>query len=306
MDNQEVIVIDEQPWFDPHKESGLLDENVSGLDCVLRPAQSEKGQTIALLGSYNLTAPYVSVYAGIEAEAIAIVAIDAKDGRLYYSNAQRPDAVPAGAYLEAPPLSDASNKDSVLLAASGHFNVDLRESLNLPYNQSHYAVFVWLDELTSSVKTVDVPSQAPSENLYSVGDKELADEIISFGRKKNTPALEGADSGIQLIVPDLPEQRTSPIRVYATVDASWLKEQAPEDQKVPRWLTIMALAHVRRTVFSKTIRLPEQIKGEQEICFDFRLFDLLPPHEWPQKVYLLFSLSGTLSRVHVVDADLYS
>lgn len=304
MDNEEVIVIEEQPWFDPHKDSPLLDENVSGLDFALRPAQSEKGQTIALLGSYNLTAPYVAVYAGIVAEAIAIVAIDTTEGRVYYSDAQITDAVPASAYLDAPSLSNASNEDSILLAVSGHFNVDLRESLHLPDSESHYAVFLWLDELTSSVKTVKVPSQSPSENLYNRRDTEFPDEIISFGRKKNTPTLEGSNSVIQF-VRDEPEQRTSPIRVYATFDVSLLKQQPAKNQDGPFWLTIMALSHVKRTVFSKTIRLPDHIRGGQEICLDYRLLDLVSPHEWPQKVYLLFCLSGALSSVYVVDPDQY-
>jgi len=305
MDNQEVIVIEEQPWFDPHKDSPLLDEDISGLDFALRPAQSEKGRTIALLGSYNLTAPYVAVYAGIVAEAIAIVAIDTTEGRLYYSNAQMADAVPAAAYLDAPSLSKASNEGSILLAVSGHFNVDLRESLDLPDSESHYAVFLWLDELTSSVKTVKIPLQSPSEDLYNRKDTGLPDEIISFGRKNHTPTLEGSDSAIQF-VRDEPEQRTSPICVYATFDGSMLKKQATKNQDDPFWLTIMALSHVKRTMFSKTILLPDHLKGGQEICLDFRLLDLVPPQEWPQKVYLLFCISGTLSSVYVVDPDQYS
>jgi len=271
------VVITRQPWYGVQPQSPQLPAEGFGLDFALRPARSAGGPTVALLGAARLAGRYGEVYGGRIHGAIQIVAVDAGSGVVYHNHAERADAVPLAAVMNPAPQRPAGGV-AAIQEMETYFNVDLREQLGLPAHQARYAVFLWLDELTSPVQLVDWP--------------DASSGVTNFRKTEGT--RKAAGSGIVLRLASARQGSPGEIRVYGAVSPALLSTPALS-------LTILALDYRSRNLKWRSVPLPRETLATGQGAFDFGVLGLFG--EPLGKMFVIASLRQGLSNVLVIDRD---
>jgi len=289
------LVITRQPWYGVQAQSPRLPAESLGLDFALRPARSSEGPTVALLGAARLPGRYGDIYGGRIHGAIQMVAIDAEGGGVYHSHAERGDAVPLAAVMNPAPRPPASGV-AAIQEVETYFNVDLRAQLGLPAHRGRYAVFLWLDEITSPVRMADLPSVPPEATARPAPDASSG--AIDFRKTEWTPKAAG--TGIVLRLASPRQRRPGQLRVYGAVSPALLSGS-------PLTLTVLALDYRSRSLKWRCVPVPRQARATREGAFDFDLAGILGESPWrdaaeaPQKMFVTASLGRALSNVLVID-----
>lgn len=283
------FVITRQPWYGVQPHSPRLPAEGFGLDFALQPARSAGGPTVALFGAARLPGRYGEVYGGRIHGAIQIVAVDAGGGVVYHNHAERADAVPLAAVMNPAPQPPAGGV-AAIQEMETYFNVDLREQLGLPAHLARYAVFLWLDELTSPVQLVDLAGPAPEAAARQAPDVSSA--AIDFRKTEWTPKAAG--SGIVLRLASARQGSPGEIRVYGVMSPALLSTS-------PLSLTVLALDYRSRNLKWRSVRLPRQTLATRQGAFDFGVLGLFG--EPLRKMFVIASLRQGLSNVLVIDRD---
>ena len=153
-----VLVIEKQPWTGALPQSPRFAPGRTGLDFALVPAAGSRGPTLAFLGAALVPKGYGETYAGRIEGAVRIVAVDLRTGEMFENSAEPRNAVPLSKILNPDPQagSSATGNEQV----ESYFNVDLRVQLGMPAHAARYAVFAWLDDLTSPVRIAQMPGES--------------------------------------------------------------------------------------------------------------------------------------------------
>ncbi len=283
MPSDPVIQIPSTPVHGLQPNSPALPPRGFAFDFGAWPAMDRSGRpTAALFASARLPGRYADIYGGRMEGAVNIVAIEHQTGRTYHRNAERGHIVPLADVMNpnpAPPAPGVAYFESI----DTYFAVDLRTQLTLPPGAANYAVFLWLDEVTSPLRWVQVPgSQTPPEPLFP--DPSAA--ALQFRQTGGTPGAGPAEIALQRAPGDM--------RVYGAVGPGVAAAGAGP-------LTILALDFRSRAVKWRTVPL-------NGLAFDFDLLALfggpgvLDPGPPPRKVFVLAASRGALSRVLVIEA----
>lgn len=288
------LVIGGTPVYRPLPESPPPPESFA-LDFAVRPASSQAGEaTMGLFAAALLPGRYADIYGGRATGAVKIVAIDTRNGRVYEGQPERDDAVPLAVVMNAQPAPPRPGVARIE-AMETYFAVDLRRQLKLPATAASYVVFLWLDEMTSAVRIVQLPGPegALPPVLPSAG---VTDEDFRFRRTEGTPPAAGVEIVLQ-------QRAVAPgvIRIYGAA-APALLAAAPQPPAT-EYLTVMALDYRSRALDWWSYQVPEQARLEGDLAFDFDLLTLLGGPGWlaatqpPRKAFVLTSARGALSRV---------
>jgi hypothetical protein len=270
----DTLVIEKQPWTGAQPQSPRFAPGGSGVDFALVPATGSRGPTLAFLGAARVPGRYGETYAGRIEGAVRIVAIDLRTGAMFENHAEPRNAVPLSKILnpDPRPSSSATGNDQV----ESYFNADLRVQLGIPMHAAKYAVFAWLDDITSPVQI----AQMPGEPLTGGAPKPVDAAAIGvrFGTSAQTPR---AGEGIAL--------RGEGSRVYGFV-ASGARQSM---------LRMLALDFRTRSLSSLTFAMPKK-----QSAFDLDLSVLGgydPDVTGTQKTFVLVGWGATWSPVLVVE-----
>jgi len=255
------LVITRPLWYGPQPQSPRLREDAFTLDFTLEPARHAGAPTLALLGAARLPGRYARTYGGRIHGAVQIVAIELDSGRLYHAVAERAGAVPLTAAMRAdtpPQRGEAAIED-----LETHFNVDLRAHLGLPAQAANYAVFLWLDEVTSPLRLGRLPG--PQGQV--------------------APETRVAGARITLVQP-APRTKPAAIRVQVAgaVDS----------------MLVLALDYRSRALKWRRVPAPRQAPGGGGVGFDLDLSDLLAAGGGSQRTFIVASAGQALSNVLVL------
>ena len=193
---QEVI-ISRPLWFGPQAGSPRLPGEGPGLDFALRPGRRGGAPTVALLGAVRASGREADIYGGRIAGAVQIVAIDWQSGQVYHAAAERPGAVPLSMVMKDP--EPPAPGEASIEAIETHFNLDLRGHLGLPAQPANYAVFLWLDQMTSPVRVAQLPG--PDKRVQPLPKKAGTRVAVSGaapGKPSNRVRIQapGAPAGV--------------------------------------------------------------------------------------------------------------
>lgn len=294
---EQELVITRQPWYGVQPQSPRMAAEGPGLNFALRPARSAAGPTVALLGAARLPGRYGEVYGGRIHGAIQIVAIDTGSGVVYHNHAERAGAAPLAAVMNPAPQAPARG-EAAIEEMKTYFNVDLRAQLGLPVHRGRYAVFLWLDEITSSVQLLDLPGLPAEAAARQAPDASTP--AIDFRKTEWTPKAAG--SGIVLRLASARQRPQGQLRVYGAVSPALLSAS-------PLSLTVLALDYRSRSLKWRCVPLSRQARATREGAFDFDLAGILGESPWrdaataPQKMFVTASLGRALSNVLVIDRD---
>lgn len=258
-----------------------------GLFLEVRPAVTPAGlPTAAALVAYAVDARLNAVYGARLRAAIQVVAVDARTGEARARAAALPDEVPVVATMRPDASPGADDPDAV---ASG-FNVDLMAHLALRPVRREHDVFLWLDELVSPLRRVEVPGPDPRD--------DPRDDPL-----EGPASLEEPDLRVQPVGAAPPDGVTLALRpgpdpgatagaalegTFAVAGAAWLP------------LTVLALSQRTRRVVTRAALLPEPIAraGRGALRLDLGAF---LPFPGPDRVFLLALVGGVRSDVARLD-----
>jgi hypothetical protein len=255
------LVITRPLWYGPQPQSPRLRQDAFVLDFKLQPARHAGAPTLALLGAARLPGGYARTYGGRIHGAIQVVAIELESGRVYHAVAERAGAVPLAAAMRAdtPPQRGEATLEDI----ETHFNADLRAHLGLPMNPANYAVFLWLDEMTSPLRLARLPG--PQGQV--------------------APETRAAGARITLVQP-APRTKPAAIRVQAAgaVDS----------------ILVLALDYRSRALKWQRVPEPKQAPAGGKGGIELDLSDLLAAGGRRQKTFIVASAGQALSNVLVL------
>jgi hypothetical protein len=219
---------------------------------------------------------------------VKIVAIDAESGRVYYNHAERGEVAPIAAAMNPNPQPPGPG-EAQLEEVETYFNMDLRAQLGLPAHGASYAVFLWLDELTSTVRRVELPG-GKREGAAGEGAADASAAGLSFRRTEWTPKVVGTRIVLRPAVGT---------QVCGALSPALLSSS-------PSRLTVLALDYRSRILKWRSFPLPKPVLERREDAFDFDALGVFGEPGWtepahgPQKIFVTVSVDEALSNVVVI------
>jgi hypothetical protein len=157
------FVIRARPAYQPSERSPELPDSGVSLQYSTYPAVDEAGEpAVALFASGLVSAWHEGVYGGRLAGAVQIVAIDADRGSVYWRNAEHGKPVPLPLAMNPRPQNPSPGVAEVE-SAEVYFALDIRRHLRLPAHAARSFLFLWLDEITSLVQSIELPGPPPPQ-----------------------------------------------------------------------------------------------------------------------------------------------
>jgi len=287
--SKEDIMVMEQPymvketlWYEKMPFSPERPET-AGLFFNFVDAGSLSGSTIVIAAVYRVGSPVTDYYGGQLPRPIRVIAVEESTGNVYQADLTEPDHPPVRV-LVADRVVEEGGADGSFETA--YFNFDLATLLKLPGSAGRYQVFLWLDELVSPVRTIDVP--------------------VNWSRGEGQPVTSGPFTAIKFAsAAAAPEFKVGgPDLLWgssihpAAVSGFWVVDPGTRKKQSAFW--VMLVSHRDRR-FAWVALPTRQISYDQKIVqFHFNVRDLLKMSGHAQKIFAL-GLSGQgLSGVHVI------
>jgi hypothetical protein len=180
------------PVYEPQDLSPALPEDGYALILAVYPAVNEGKSSAAVYASARVAGRHVNIYGGRLAGAIQIVAVDVERGVVYSRNGERGKPVPLPLAMNPnpqPPVKGVASVES----AEVYFAVDLVSHLGLPPQGGVYSVFLWLDEMASQPRIVELPGERT--NLSSTLPwPNLLERKVGTGPPDGPPELKSEGS----------------------------------------------------------------------------------------------------------------
>jgi len=284
MENNSQLKVPETVWYEATSRSPDIPQQPGFVFRAVQ-ATSESGPTVALAAAYRLGSPFTDYYGGQLPRPIWVVAVDEGSGSVYQADMNSPDHPPI--VLEVSD-QDAESAMPGWSYESAHFNVDLAALLGLPEQSGRYRVFLWLDDLTSSVAAVNVPANPARGKGRPVASQPS--KLVQFGPDPAAPKPKSGE--VALVVSSEPDD--------ISVHGAWTPEKAVDPNQVVLWL--MAASHRDRTFGWVAIRadeLPDTVAAQS---FRFNALDLVKTSGIAQKVFVSGLSSKGVSKVLVIGA----
>jgi len=146
------------PVYGPQDLSPALPDDGYALILAVYPAVNEGRSSAAVYMSARVAGKYADIYGGRLAGAIQIVAVDVERGVVYSRNGERGKPVPLPLAMNPNPQPPPKGVAPVE-SAEVYFAVDLVSHLGLPPQGAAYSVFLWLDEMVSQPRIVELPGE---------------------------------------------------------------------------------------------------------------------------------------------------
>lgn len=271
-------------WYGETPHSPGIPEE-AGLVFRAVQAASKSGPTVALAAAYRLGSPFLEYYGGQLPRPVWVVAVDAETGRVYHADLNGPDH---------PPIRlETSDKDAEAAmpgssSQSARFNLDLAALLGLPEQAGSYRVFLWLDDLVSSVETVQVPANPARGTGRRVASQPA--QLVQFWADPAAPKPE----------PGRIVLGSSADPADPTVHGAWVPPKYEGPQRFVLWL--LAASHRDRRLGWVAIRAGELPGNVAAAVFSFPAKDLPKTSGIVQKVFVVALSPESVSNVLVLRA----
>ena len=144
--------------YGPQDLSPALPDDGYALVLAVYHATNEGMPSAAVYVSARVAGKYVDIYGGRLAGAIQIVAVDVDGGGVYSRNGERGKPVPLPLAMNPNPQPTIKGVAPVE-SAEVYFAVDLVSHLGLPPQGGSYSVFLWLDEMASQPRLVELQGE---------------------------------------------------------------------------------------------------------------------------------------------------
>lgn len=287
----DTLQITEQPWYEPEDATPTLagDETETALAFNLVPAQGQ-GPTVALLAAYRMSGRYADVYGSRIPGAVYVVAVDTANGHIYYNHAEPSHVVPLTAAMDA----GSSAGDSTLVSIEGHFNVDLAQQLGLPPQEATYAVFLWLDDMVTEVKTVTLPSDPERPGQPPVSNSSHKPYAVVFDDGLDIRPPRSDAIALEQVSGDGPA-------VVGRLGSDLLEPRRAEQQESSLFVGILGLCQRTRQVVTWTRVVPEEMNASDQVSFRISVSRFIECDEPNSPIHLLAYAGGTHSSVVTVE-----
>lgn len=267
-----------------------IPEGQFAIKFTAKPAVSEDGPTVGLFIAYRLGHPYLAIYGGELKSAINIVAIHVESGRVYFAPPVGENAIPLS--LTMKDEKDIGSTENLASATSSFFDVDLCRLLALPPEGGRYHVFLWMDDMTSLVRTLQVPTN-PSRSAEDSLSTQRPSEIIEFGDFQVPPLPAGNE--IALMLSTQPNDR----KIYGAWSPDPANIASQRAKAVPYYLTLLAFNHRDRRfgwVSADVTKLPT---GTNLSRFRIDPLKIVGASDMRQKIFTLAVSGEVMSKVLV-------
>lgn len=303
MATDQSIRIPSVVWFDPTDESPSVSSSaIADIQFRLVPGESTLGPSIAVLGTYKLGWPYLDLYGDQIPKPLLVVAVAAATGRVYVADLNvielyvQDDAILLDISDEQ---ANAPGPVSNRLSKQGWFNADLAALLDLPPDSGFYHVFVWLDDLVTPVRTVQVP--ANPRRAGSASPSLFQNEVPALVSVRKSPS---SPSATDEIATDLEYGQGTSFRVYGTVPSSALTNPPSGGAPDSPVLSVLAFSRQQRTVaWSVAAKAYDEMKSSATPNFDFDPFELLKRPQPPENIYVVTVLGTLVNQVLPILTD---
>jgi len=287
-----LIEIPRAVWYGVQRDSPQLQKNRFGLDFNLVPAHGLGGPTVALLASARLPGGYGERYGGRIPGATLIVAVDAVTGQVYYGVAERYDAAPLISATDDEVAKRLTGEDSKLLSVEVYFNVDLAEQLRLPPIANTYYVFLWLDDVVSPIRTLQVPAN-PSRSAEDLLSTQRPSEIIEFGDFPVPPLAAGNKIALT------PSTQPSDPKIYGAWSPDPANIASQRAKAAPYYLTLLAFNHRDRRLGWVSVDVTQLPTGTNLSRFRVDPLKIVGASDMRQKIFTLAVSGEVMSKVLV-------
>ncbi len=263
-------------------------------------ASSTDGPTTALYAGYNLGWPYIELYGGQMPAPINIVATNLMTGEVYMSPAYYSDTslqMPVELFLSDAELGMGQPANNFTFT-NAWFNIDLPKLLDMPPDEGLYGVTLWLDDLITTVQSVQVPSNKNRPNSPPADDEVTASGLVTIRKSADSPSP--TDGEIRMDGP-LPGAGN---RIYATLPNNvFSSPPMPIDGATPV-LTLMGFCQRSRAFFwYRDTSFYATAKKDKIYSFDFDPFKLVTPPGGPESIFIVSQLGTLRSEALWVPAD---
>lgn len=290
MSSTESIQITETIGAERSPYTPQIPEDQFVIKFTAKPAVSEDGPTVALFIAYRLGQPYLAMYGGELKNAINIVAIHVDSGRVYFAPPVGENAISLS--LTMKDEKDIGSTENLASATSSFFDVDLCRLLALHPEGGSYHVFLWMDDMTSLVQTLQVPANPsrPAEDSLST---QLPSEIIEFGDFP-VPLIPPGNK-IALTQSTQPGDRT----IYGawSPDPANIASQRAKD--APYYLTLLAFNHRDRRFGWVSVDVTQLPPSTDSSKFRIDPLKIVGASDMRQKIFTLAVSGEVMSKVLV-------
>jgi hypothetical protein len=221
----------------------------------------------------------------------------ARTGRVFYNSAEPGHVVPLPDVMRPDPGPEPWGRGATLLATQANFNLDLRAHLSLPPNQAAYTIFVWLDDVTSTVQTASLPG-GPDPLPPGVKGSTAS---VHFRHSKASPPAAGSGLSLRWQGAEPAQNQLGP-QIFGSIGPALIPAKGVALAERPR-LTVLALGYRSRRFAWQSVDLPDEVLSTQNCSYDLPLRQLFDPEKPREKIFVLACFGRTLSRVLTVDAD---
>ena len=259
--------------------------NITGLVCNQVDAVSASGPTVVLAAAYRFGSPYTDYYGGQLPRPILVVAVNEESGNIYQADLNKPDHPPIRVMESDKAVEDGKSDGSI---ESAYFNVDIAALLRLPEEAGRYKLFLWLDDLVSSVLTVNIPVNPARGKGKPVSSGSV--QMIGFGTHPDAPKMEAGKAVLALSW-----KSDQPV-----VHGSWLTVKVEKPQQPVLW--VMFTSHRDRKFGWVAIHAKDLPLDQEITTFNFNVQDLLKTSGIAQKIFIMSLADNGVSKVHVVKA----
>lgn len=291
------IEIIESPWYTQEADSPEIRSTAFGLKIAFAPATNGDNKTVALLGSYRLQGRFSDMYGSRIPGVMALVARNSDTGLVFFDNAEVAHAVPIETVID--PDAKPAEGEPKLVAVDGFFNVDLADQLGLPPEKASYSVFVWLDEVTTAVTTVDMPENKSRHKMSGPGVGQLREQIVAFGRVDDSPKPGRQPITLRFVAGGA---EVGGGMIHGAVAPAILPKELPNKDEPPTYVTLMAYGQRTRELLWHSIELPDSAIEKKECFFRCPLEPLTTPAELPQRVFVICMVGTERSEVLRIEA----
>jgi hypothetical protein len=284
----DTLRIQESVWQDEGQADFDVPDGKPRLGLRVQPATDPFGDTAALSVRAAASARHEAVYGGRVGSAVEIVAIELRSGRVYARTQDHGEAVPLAAVMDPEAGRDVALDTVGLLTA---FNVDLAWQLALPPEAGHYAVFLWLDELVSPVRVVELPFAEKRPGTPAPAARAAAREA-AVTLTAASPPPEDAPA---LFLKDISAQESGR-RVRGALKLGAVRERLLAGAQQPV-LNLLVLDFLTRQVGSVDVIIPEDAPSFTAFEVDVDRILAALPDAGRGRVFAVAHVNGELSPV---------
>jgi hypothetical protein len=272
------------------EESPALPETGPALVFKLLSAIGPEGPTIALFAAIRAEHPYASRYGGRLAGAVQVVAVDPQTGRVFHGVPERPGTAPLSPITDGK-VAQQMQGDAMVDSIEAYFTVDLITCLGLPPDAEKWRVFLWLDDMVSTVKeTPGITSKIDLKPFAAKAPDNQQIDLMSLSSVSDKE-VQGFNPGEIRLENKRCDGKTNRVKGILRFD--------PETSECG-WVSVLALCRDTRKMKWVTKKIPADMNKSMGVVFE------LDPDVWgfcntkDEAVFMTAVCGSTVSRVQKI------